>query len=153
MKKLFVTLLTLVLSQGTLAACVCGGGENIFVISRESSSGTRDGFESIAAFSTEEKQVIKSDLKSPQTNGVLTEVAKNKTAIGYASLASAAGYSGIKLLKYENTEATVANIQSDRYKMQHPSVIVTKKMRRCLCSPCRVKKARQTCARKATYAE
>ena len=63
---------------------VGGNDAEIVLIGREAGSGTRDGFESITG--TKEKCVYRQELTS--TGDVITTVAQNPDAIGYASLAS-----------------------------------------------------------------
>ena len=63
---------------------VGGADAEIVVIGREAGSGTRDGFESITG--TKDKCAYRQELTS--TGDVITTVAGNPDAIGYASLAS-----------------------------------------------------------------
>ena len=63
---------------------VGGNDRQIVLIGREAGSGTRDGFESITG--TEGKCKYRQELTS--TGDVITSVASNPAAIGYASLAS-----------------------------------------------------------------
>ena len=63
---------------------VGGNDRQIVLIGREAGSGTRDGFESITG--TEGKCKYRQELTS--TGDVITSVASNADAIGYASLAS-----------------------------------------------------------------
>ena len=63
---------------------VGGNDAEIVLIGREAGSGTRDGFESITG--TEDACAYRQELTS--TGDVITTVAQNPDAIGYASLAS-----------------------------------------------------------------
>ena len=63
---------------------VGGKDEKIVVIGREAGSGTRDGFESI----TKTKNACKYRQELTSTGDVITTVAQNPNAIGYASAAS-----------------------------------------------------------------
>ena len=87
------------------------GGEDgeIVVIGREAGSGTRDGFESIVG--VEDACVYDQELTA--TGAVISAVASNKLAIGYASL-SAVGV--------ECSEATVLD---GTYKVQRPFNFIT----------------------------
>lgn len=63
---------------------VGGADSEIVVIGREAGSGTRDGFESV----TGTKDACKYRQELTSTGDVITSVAQNPNAIGYASLAS-----------------------------------------------------------------
>lgn len=99
------------------------GGEDteIVLIGREAGSGTRDGFESITK--TVDKCVLKQELTS--TGDVITTVAGNPGAIGYASLASVKD--SVKMLKVDGIAPSEETIKDGSYKVQRNFVIVTKK--------------------------
>lgn len=98
------------------------GGEDmeIVVIGREAGSGTRDGFESITG--TEDACQYRQELTS--TGDVITTVAGNKNAIGYASLSAVKD--SVKAIKVEGVEPTEDTIMDKTYKIQRPFVLVTK---------------------------
>ena len=98
------------------------GGDNaaITVIGRESSSGTRDGFESI--FGIADKCKYATELG--ETGQVVQRVSSDKNAIGYVSLASA---EGVKALKVDGVEATEENVANGNYKVQRNFTEITKK--------------------------
>lgn len=99
------------------------GGPNrpIVLIGREAGSGTRDGFES--ATNTKDLCLYRQELTS--TGDVITTVAKNKNAIGYASLSAMS--SKVKTLTVDGVAANEQNIRSLKYKLQRPFVFVTKR--------------------------
>ena len=97
------------------------GGEDgeIVVIGREAGSGTRDGFESIVG--VEDSCVYDQELTA--TGAVISAVASNKLAIGYASL-SAVGDS-VKTLTVEGVECSEATVLDGTYKVQRPFNFIT----------------------------
>ncbi len=98
-----------------------GGNEGeIVLIGREANSGTRDGFESITG--TKENCKYRQELTS--TGDVITTVANNENAIGYASLASVKDT--VKALKVDGVTPSEASVKDGTYKVQRPFVLVTK---------------------------
>ena len=82
---------------------VGGNDAEIVLIGREGGSGTRDGFESIT--DTEDKCKYRQELTS--TGDVITTVASNPNAIGYASLALV---SSSLLIRHTVTSLTLASV-------------------------------------------
>jgi len=99
---------------------VGGTDSEIVVIGREAGSGTRDGFESVTG--TEDACKYRQELTS--TGDVITTVAGNPAAIGYASLASVKDT--VKAVKVNGIEPTEATIKDTSYAIQRPFVLVTK---------------------------
>ena len=99
---------------------VGGTDTEIVLIGREANSGTRDGFESITG--TEDTCKYRQELTS--TGDVITAVANNPGAIGYASVASLKDT--VKALTIEGVKATEENIKNGSYIIQRPFVLVTK---------------------------
>ncbi len=97
-----------------------GKDAEIVVIGREAGSGTRDGFESI----TKTKDECKYRQELTSTGDVITTVAGNPDAIGYASLASVKD--NVKAVKVGGVEATESTVQDGTYVIQRPFVLVTK---------------------------
>ena len=97
-----------------------GNDAEIVLIGREAGSGTRDGFESIT--DTEDKCAYRQEL--PSTGDVITTVASNPNAIGYASLASVKDT--VKALKIDGVTASEETIKNGTYVVQRPFVLVTK---------------------------
>ena len=100
---------------------VGGNDAEIVLIGREAGSGTRDGFESIT--DTEDKCQYRQELTS--TGDVITTVASNPNAIGYASLASVKDT--VKALKVDGVVPSEETIKDGSYVVQRPFVLVTKK--------------------------
>lgn len=114
----------------------CGGssdsssqGSTINVVSREEGSGTRGAF--IELFGVQEKNADgeKVDLTTNtaivtnSTAVMLTTVAGDANAIGYASLGSLDDTN--KILQIDGVDATVENIKDGSYKISRPFNIVT----------------------------
>ena len=100
---------------------VGGNDAEIVLIGREAGSGTRDGFESIT--DTEGKCAYRQELTS--TGDVITTVASNPNAIGYASLASVKDT--VKALNVGGVTPSEATVKDGSYVVQRPFVLVTKK--------------------------
>lgn len=99
---------------------VGGNDAEIVLIGREAGSGTRDGFESITE--TEDQCDYRQELTS--TGDVITAVAGNPAAIGYASLASVK--ESVKPLNVDGITPSEATIKDGSYLIQRPFVLVTK---------------------------
>ena len=100
---------------------VGGNDAEIVLIGREAGSGTRDGFESIT--DTEDKCQCRQELTS--TGDVITTVASNPGAIGYASLASVKDT--VKALTVGGVAPSEETIKDGSYVVQRPFVLVTQK--------------------------
>lgn len=116
-------------SSGGSSSASSSASGNISVVSREDGSGTRGAF--VELFGVQEEQNgEKVDLTTDKaivtnsTSVMLTTVAGDKSAIGYASLGSLDDT--VKVLKIDGTEASVANIKAGSYKISRPFNIVTK---------------------------
>ena len=99
---------------------VGGKDTEIVLIGREAGSGTRDGFESITG--TEDKCLYRQELTS--TGDVITTVAQNPDAIGYASLASVKDT--VKAVSVGGVVPTEDTVKDASYVIQRPFVLVTK---------------------------
>ena len=99
---------------------VGGDDAEIVLIGREAGSGTRDGFESITG--TEEACQYRQELTS--TGDVITTVAGNPAAIGYASLASV--QDSVKAVTVGGVAPTEETIDDGSYAVQRPFILVTK---------------------------
>lgn len=100
------------------------GGEDapIVVISREEGSGTRDAFQEIVGYKSEE--LTKEATISDGSGAVKTTVAGNKNAIGFDSF----GYidNTVKALNVNDVEPTAENVKAGDYKISRPFILVTK---------------------------
>ena len=99
---------------------VGGDDAEIVLIGREAGSGTRDGFESI----TDTKDSCKYRQELTSTGDVITTVAGNPNAIGYASLASVKDT--VKALSVNGVAPSEATVSDGSYEVQRPFVLVTK---------------------------
>lgn len=102
-------------------SAIGGSNEEIVLIGREAGSGTRDGFESIT--DTKDKCQYRQELTS--TGDVITTIAGNPAAIGYASLASVKDT--VKALTIGGVAPSEGAIKDGSYVVQRPFVLVTKR--------------------------
>lgn len=100
---------------------VGGDDAQVVLIGREAGSGTRDGFESIT--DTKEQCLYRQELTA--TGDVITAVAQNPDAIGYASLASVGDT--VKALSVGGVAPSEETVKDGSYAIQRPFVLVTKK--------------------------
>ena len=99
---------------------VGGSDAEIVLIGREAGSGTRSGFEEIV--DVKDACLYRQELSS--TGDVITTVAQNPGAIGYASLASVKDT--VKALQVEGVTPSEATVKDGSYAIQRPFVLVTK---------------------------
>ena len=99
---------------------VGGNDSQIVLIGREAGSGTRGGFEEIAG--VVDACQYRQELSS--TGDVITTVAQNPDAIGYASLAAVKDT--VKALKVAGVTPTEATVKDGTYTIQRPFVLATK---------------------------
>ncbi len=97
-----------------------GSDGEIVLIGREAGSGTRDGFESLT--DTKDKCAYRQELTS--TGDVITTVAGNPNAVGYASLASVKDT--VKVLSIDGVAPSEATVKDGSYRLQRPFVLVTR---------------------------
>ena len=95
------------------------GAFEVVLIGREAGSGTRDGFETITG--TSDACQYRQELTS--TGDVITTVAQNPDAIGYASLASIKDT--VKALSIGGIVPTEDSVKDGSYAIQRPFVLVT----------------------------
>ena len=100
---------------------VGGADSEIACIGRESSSGTRDGFESI----TGTKDTCKLSQELTSTGAVIEAVKNSPNAIGYASLSSVEGQEGIKAVTVGGVACSEATVLDGTYEIQRPFLLVT----------------------------
>ena len=99
---------------------VGGADAEIVLIGREAGSGTRGGFEEIVG--VEDACKYRQELTS--TGDVITAVAQNPGAIGYASLASVKDT--VKAIKVGGVAPSEETVKNETYAIQRPVVLVTK---------------------------
>lgn len=98
--------------------------KEINVYTRDGSSGTREAFESIIGL---EEGKLTTDSAETSSNGdMATQVGKDKNAVGYVSLTTDFEANGLKPLKYDGVEATIASVNSGEYKLARPFSFVTR---------------------------
>ncbi|KJE98622.1 phosphate ABC transporter substrate-binding protein [Streptococcus gallolyticus subsp. gallolyticus] len=134
MKKWKMLMLLVFVGVGVvLTACSKSNSsesKQISVVSREEGSGTRGAF--IDLFGLEEKNssgdtvdlTTANAIVTNSTSVTLTTVAGDDLAIGYASLGSL--NDSVKVLKIDDTKASVETIKDGSYKISRPFNIVTK---------------------------
>ncbi len=99
---------------------VGGNDSQIVLIGREAGSGTRGGFEEIVGV----VDVCQYRQELSSTGDVITTVAQNPDAIGYASLAAVKDT--VKALKVAGVAPTEATVKDGTYTIQRPFVLATK---------------------------
>ena len=99
---------------------VGGDDSEIVLIGREAGSGTRSGFEEIV----EVKDLCKYRQELSSTGDVITTVAQNPGAIGYASLASVTDT--VKAVNVEGVTPSEQSVKDGTYAIQRPFVLATK---------------------------
>lgn len=99
------------------------GGQDltVVVIGREAGSGTRDGFESVMKM----KDLVKYRQELTSTGDVITTVAGNPGAIGYASIASVK--ENVKKLLINGILPTEESVKDGSYVIRRPFMLITKK--------------------------
>lgn len=128
MKK--IVLLFSVIIMLTLAACAPAveepgfEAEKINVYTRDTSSGTRDGFMRGIGFAdaAANDSVLVSGFITADNNAIMSAMATDLTGVGYVSLSSV--NNTIKALKFEGVEANEANVLNDTYKLKRPFVFM-----------------------------
>ena len=100
-----------------------GADAPIVVISREEGSGTRDAFQEIVGYKSEE--LIKDASIADGSGAVKTAVAGNENAIGFASFEYID--SSVAALKVNGVEAEADNVKAGQYQLSRPFLLVTKK--------------------------
>ena len=100
-----------------------GGTDSpIVVVSREEGSGTRDAFQEIVGYASEE--LTKDASISDGSGAVKTTVAGNENAIGFASFEYID--STVAALQVDGVEPTAQNVKDAKYKISRPFLLVTK---------------------------
>ncbi len=134
--------LAMLLAATTIVGCFTGCGKeessdgdtaskDIYVISREESSGTRGAFIELTGVQQKDADGNKVDKTvstaeiTQSTAVMITTVQGNEAAIGYISLGSL-DTSKVKALKVDGAEATVENVKSGAYKLARPFNIAVK---------------------------
>ena len=100
------------------------GGKDwpIVVISREDGSGTRDTFQEMIGFKSEE--LVANAMITNGTGAIKEMVAGNKNAIGFVSFEYLDDK--VNIVNVENAEPTAEFVQSGEYSLSRPFIIVNK---------------------------
>jgi len=119
--------LTLALTAlSAIALAEFDASKTISVVSREEGSGTRGAFVELTGVLVDDvDNTYLEAIISNSTNLVLTTVAGNDAAVGYASLSSVLHNDTVKALKVEGVEASTENILDGSYKIARPFNVVT----------------------------
>ena len=99
---------------------VGGNDAEIVLIGREAGSGTRDGFETI----TDTKDACQYRQELTSTGDVITTVANNPDAIGYASLAALKD--SVRAVTVNGVAPSEETVKNGTYVIQRPFVLVTR---------------------------
>lgn len=106
---------------------VGGKAGKITVVTREEGSGTRGAFTELTKVAGKDgDKTVASAITQGSTGAVITTVAGDPNAIGYASYGSAKENSEIKLISVDGKECTEENIYSGEYKIARPFLMLTK---------------------------
>lgn len=122
--KKIILVLALVLGVAVLTACSCKeekkfSEEKITVYTRDTTSGTRDGFFTGIGFkeaATDNAPLVAGFVEVTDNGDMIAKIQNDEYGIGYISLASYAD-SGLKGLKYEGVEPTEANVLNESYEL------------------------------------
>ncbi len=100
------------------------GGEDtpIVLVSREDGSGTRDAFQEIVGFNSEE--ISPQAQISDGSGSIKTMVAGNKNAIGYISFSYVDN--SVHAVSIDGVKPTAENVQNKKYKLSRPFLLVYK---------------------------
>jgi phosphate transport system substrate-binding protein len=115
------------------ALAACGSGKfdstsDIMVVSREDGSGTRGAFNELFGLIVDGNDITTGEaVISNGTNLVMTNVAGNQYAIGYASVGSL--NDTVKAISVDGVEPTPENIRNGTYRVQRPFVITLNRSR------------------------
>lgn len=122
-----------ILAGAALSAVVlltgCGGAQAasttaITVITREDASGTRGAFVELAGITVDgNDNIYQEAVVAPGTSIMMTNVAENPNAIGYASTGVALDDARVKVLSVNGVFPTVENMLNGTYAIQRPFLI------------------------------
>lgn len=105
---------------------VGGNAGKITVVTREEGSGTRGAFIELTGIETDEgDQTIASAITQGSTGAVLTTVAGDPNAIGYASFGSARENRDVKMISVDGNACTEENIYDGVYNIARPFLMLT----------------------------
>ena len=124
MFKKILTLAAVAALSFAFTACGSGDDANITVITREDGSGTRGAFVEIVDITENGNDNISTEaVVAPGTSVMMTNVAENPNAIGYASTGVALGDNRVRVLNIGGVAPTVENMLNGSYPIQRPFII------------------------------
>jgi len=122
LKKVLTLAATVVVA--TIAFTACGSSGDITIITREDGSGTRGAFVEIVDITENGNDNIYTEaVVAPGTSVMMTNVAENPNAIGYASTGVALTDNRVRVLNIDGVAPTVENMLSGSYPIQRPFII------------------------------
>ncbi|NLW21618.1 MAG: phosphate ABC transporter substrate-binding protein [Clostridiales bacterium] len=128
----FLALLLALTAVSAVALAEFDLSKTIAVVSREEGSGTRGAFIELTGVQTkndEGKDVDNTYIEADFVNGtslVITTVAQNDYAIGYASLSAVLHNDSVKMVRVNGVDATTEHILDGSYAIARPFNVVTK---------------------------
>ncbi|MCL2363557.1 MAG: substrate-binding domain-containing protein [Defluviitaleaceae bacterium] len=126
LKKMIKAALALTLTAAmVLPLAGCGGsGDAITVITREEASGTRGAFVEIVDITANgNDNIYREAVIAPGTSVMMTNVAGNPYAIGYASTGVALNDDRVRVLRINGVFPSVENMLNGTYAIQRPFII------------------------------
>jgi phosphate transport system substrate-binding protein len=108
-----------------------GKSGKITIVTREEGSGTRGAFVELTGIEIKENnkkvdKTVTSAITQASTGAVVTTVASDPNAIGYASYGIVKENAAIKLISVEGAETSAENIYAGSYKISRPYSLLTK---------------------------
>jgi phosphate transport system substrate-binding protein len=108
-----------------------GKSGKITIVTREEGSGTRGAFVELTGVEVKENnkkvdKTVTSAITQASTGAVVTTVASDPNAIGYASYGIVKENAAIKLISVEGAETSAENIYAGSYKISRPYLMLTK---------------------------
>jgi phosphate transport system substrate-binding protein len=108
-----------------------GKSGKITIVTREEGSGTRGAFVELTGIEIKENnkkvdKTVTSAITQASTGAVVTTVASDPNAIGYASYGIVKENAAIKLISVEGAETSAENIYAGSYKISRPYLMLTK---------------------------
>lgn len=108
-----------------------GKAGKITIVTREAGSGTRGAFIELTGVEMKEgdnkvDKTAATAITQGSTGAVMTTVASDPNAIGYASFGAAEENANVKMISVDNVQTTAENIYAGSYKISRPFLMLTK---------------------------